>query len=88
MAVVIGHKACGRDGCVRIGSRELHGVAAVHLCFDRIGSVENSLITTKLIWSISTWNSYFFREMIYHGVCSDDVVVSIMIAELTRLTII
>ncbi|TVU43699.1 hypothetical protein EJB05_10187, partial [Eragrostis curvula] len=70
VTVVIGLKACGRDGCLRIG-RELHGVA-VRLCFDRIERVENSLITMysrcRMIGcsyilfkksssrSISTWN--------------------------------
>jgi hypothetical protein len=43
VTVVIGLKACGRDGCLRIG-RELHGVA-VRLGFDKLDCVENSLIT-------------------------------------------
>ncbi|GJN12622.1 hypothetical protein PR202_ga30915 [Eleusine coracana subsp. coracana] len=71
VTVVIGLKACGRDGYLTIG-RELHGVA-VRLCFDRLERVENSVITmysrcrmmgrayllfkTSLSRTISTWNS-------------------------------
>jgi pentatricopeptide repeat protein len=71
VTVVIGLKACGRDGYLRIG-RELHGVA-VRLGFDKLERVENSLITmysrgrmigcayllfkTSSSRSISTWNS-------------------------------
>lgn len=71
VTLVIGLKACGRDGHLRTG-RELHGVA-VRLCMNRLERVENSLITMysrcrmigrafllfKICWSrtISTWNS-------------------------------
>ncbi|KAG2581114.1 pentatricopeptide repeat-containing protein At1g71490-like [Panicum virgatum] len=71
VAVVIGLKACGRNGCLRI-VRELHGVA-VRLCLDRLERVECSLITmysrcqmmrfayrlfrTCSVRSMATWNS-------------------------------
>lgn len=71
VTMVIGLKACGRNGYLRVG-RELHGVA-VHLCFDRLECVVNSLITmysrcrminsAYLLFrmcstrSITTWNS-------------------------------
>ncbi|KAF8668446.1 hypothetical protein HU200_052260 [Digitaria exilis] len=71
MTVVIGLKACGRNGYLRIG-RELHGVA-VRLCFDRLERVECSLITMYSrcqmmsssyclfracsVRSMATWNS-------------------------------
>lgn len=71
VSVVIGLKACGRNGYLRTG-RELHGVA-VRLCFDRLERVECSLITmystchmmssayrmfrTSSVRSIATWNS-------------------------------
>uniref|UniRef100_A0A0D9X3R6 Protein kinase domain-containing protein n=1 Tax=Leersia perrieri TaxID=77586 RepID=A0A0D9X3R6_9ORYZ len=69
--VMIGLKACGRNGYLRFG-RELHGVA-VRLCFDGLECVVNSLITMYSrcrmmnsacllfgacsIRSITTWNS-------------------------------
>ncbi|KAL6659557.1 hypothetical protein ACP70R_003597 [Stipagrostis hirtigluma subsp. patula] len=43
VTLVIGLKACGKNGYLWMG-RELHG-AAVRLCFDGIECVENSLIT-------------------------------------------
>ncbi|CAO2036993.1 unnamed protein product [Urochloa humidicola] len=71
VTVVVGLKACGRNGYLRLG-RELHGVA-VRLCFYRFERVECSLITmysrcemmssayrlfrTCSVWSIATWNS-------------------------------
>lgn len=71
VTVMIGLKACGRNGYLRIG-RELHGVA-VRLCFDRLERVECSLITmysrcqmissafrlfrTCSLRSVATWNS-------------------------------
>ncbi|CAL4996282.1 unnamed protein product [Urochloa decumbens] len=71
VTVVVGLKACGRNGYLRTG-RELHGVA-VRLCFDRLERVECSLITmysrcqmmssayrlfrTCSVRSVATWNS-------------------------------
>ncbi|CAL5009601.1 unnamed protein product [Urochloa decumbens] len=71
VTVVVGLKACGRNGYLRTG-RELHGVA-VRLCFHRLERVECSLITmysrcqmmssayclfrTCSVRSIATWNS-------------------------------
>ncbi|CAL5009576.1 unnamed protein product [Urochloa decumbens] len=71
VTVVVGLKACGRNGYLRIG-RELHG-AAVRLCFDRLERVECSLITMYSrcqmmgtayrlfricsVRSVATWNS-------------------------------
>ncbi|KAF0900809.1 hypothetical protein E2562_035306 [Oryza meyeriana var. granulata] len=71
VTVVIGLKACGRNGYLRAG-RELHGLA-VRLCFHSLECVVNSLITMYSrcrmmssacllfracsIGSITTWNS-------------------------------
>ncbi|KAJ1266898.1 hypothetical protein BS78_07G015300 [Paspalum vaginatum] len=71
VTVVIGLKACCRNGNLRIG-RELHGVAVRH-CFYRLECVESSLITmysrcqmmtsayrlfrTCSVQSIAIWNS-------------------------------
>ncbi|PUZ49850.1 hypothetical protein GQ55_6G011500 [Panicum hallii var. hallii] len=71
VTVVIGLKACGRNGYLRIG-HELHGVA-VRLCLDRLERVECSLITmysrcqmmrsayrlfrTCSVQRMATWNS-------------------------------
>ncbi|KAG8086640.1 hypothetical protein GUJ93_ZPchr0010g9198 [Zizania palustris] len=71
VTIVIGLKACGRNGYLRIG-RELHGVA-IRLCFDSLECEVNTLITmysrcrmmssacllfrTCSIRSIATWNS-------------------------------
>ncbi|CAL5029333.1 unnamed protein product [Urochloa decumbens] len=71
VTVVVGLKACGRNGYLRLG-RKLHGVA-VRLCMDRFERVECSLITmysrcemmssayrlfrTCSVQSVATWNS-------------------------------
>ncbi|XP_062192454.1 pentatricopeptide repeat-containing protein At1g71490-like [Phragmites australis] len=69
--LVIGLKACGKSGYLRIG-RELHGVA-VRLCFDGLERVENSLITIIQPLFVKMFDVFCIEPRVEHFSCMIDL---------------